>query len=215
MKNNCGGLIYLFINFTKRPGSLSKQQPVAKMLRHSRKNNLSCFKSLLVTGPWDKILTSLLPPIQSCSSKFWAWSCIASNFEKGWTGGHKCKIMDRPFKPNYGSVSQVLLQLVEAPLWGPEKKINKTTNKNDNTLETTKKMKQKCKNRIGEDIDKNQQHIWSSKVFNGRLVWHLIHTLKGLGGVNIINRLSEIQVVIKKIFLKVCYWKVSVLDVCW
>ena len=26
------------------------------------------------------------PPIQSCSSKFWAWSCIASNFEKGWRG---------------------------------------------------------------------------------------------------------------------------------
>ena len=27
-----------------------------------------------------------LPPIQSCSSKFWAWSCIASNSDKGWTG---------------------------------------------------------------------------------------------------------------------------------
>ena len=31
------------------------------------------------------------------------------------------------------------------------------------------------------------------------------HTLKGLGGVDIINRLSEIQVVIEKIFLKVHY----------
>ena len=31
------------------------------------------------------------------------------------------------------------------------------------------------------------------------------HTLKGLGGVDIINRLSEIQVVIEKIFLKVRY----------
>ena len=48
-----------------------------------RKNDLSCFKLLLVTGLWDKILTSLLPPIQSCSSKFWVWSCIARNFDKG------------------------------------------------------------------------------------------------------------------------------------
>ena len=56
------------------------------------KTNLSCFKSLLGTGLWDIILTSLLPPIQSCSSKFWAWSCIASNFDKGWRGDHKHKI---------------------------------------------------------------------------------------------------------------------------
>ena len=44
----------------------------------------------------------------------------------------------------------------QAPLRGPEKKetkISDTTNKNDNTLETTKK-KRKCKTRIGEDIDK-------------------------------------------------------------
>ena len=79
-----------------------------------RKNDLSCFKSLLVTGLWDIILTSLLPPIQSCSSKFWVWSCIASNFDKGWRGDHKHKIMDRPFMPKYGTVSQVLLQLVVA-----------------------------------------------------------------------------------------------------
>ena len=84
------------------------------MLRHSRKNNLSCFKALLVTGLWDKILTSLLRPIQRCSSKFWAWSCIASNFDKGRRGCCKHKIMDRPFKPKYGTVSQVLLQLVVA-----------------------------------------------------------------------------------------------------
>ena len=51
-----------------------------------RKTDLSCFKSLLVTGLWDVILTSLLPPIQSYSSKFWAWSCIANNFDKGWRG---------------------------------------------------------------------------------------------------------------------------------
>ena len=65
-----------------------------------RKNNLSCFKLLLVIGLWDIILTSLLPPIQSCSSKFWAWSCIASNFDKGWSH-HKHKIMDRSFMPKY------------------------------------------------------------------------------------------------------------------
>ena len=69
------------------------------------KNDLSCCKSLLLTGVWDIILTSLLPPIQSCSSKFWVWSCIASNFDKGWRGDHKHKIMDRPFMPKYGSVS--------------------------------------------------------------------------------------------------------------
>ena len=37
------------------------------------------------------ILTSLLPPIQSCSSKFWVWSCIASNFDKGWRGGSQAQ----------------------------------------------------------------------------------------------------------------------------
>ena len=56
-----------------------------------QKNKLSCFKSLLVTRLWDTciILTSLLFLMQSCSSKFWAWSCIASNFDKGWRGEHK------------------------------------------------------------------------------------------------------------------------------
>ena len=72
------------------------------------------FKSLLVTGLWDIILASLVSPIQSCSSKFWAWSCIASNFDKRWRRDHKHKIMDRPFMPNYAVVSQVLLQLVVA-----------------------------------------------------------------------------------------------------
>ena len=62
-----------------------------------RNNNLSCFKSLLVASRWD--MNSLLPPIQSCSSTFWVWSCIASNFDKGWRGDHKHKIMDRPFMP--------------------------------------------------------------------------------------------------------------------
>ena len=45
----------------------------------SRKNTLSCFKSLPFKGLWDIILTSLLPPIQICSSKFWAWSCIVND----------------------------------------------------------------------------------------------------------------------------------------
>ena len=53
---------------------------------------------------------------------------------------------------------------------------------------------------------KNQEHKRSSKPFKGRLVWHLIHTLKGFAGVDIINRLiSKIQVVIKKIFLEARY----------
>ena len=54
---------------------------------------------------------------------------------------------------------------------------------------------------------KNQQHIRSSKLFNGRLVWHLIHTLLKVWGVSrsVINRLSEIQVVNKKIFLEMRY----------
>ena len=78
-------------------------------------NGLSCFKSLLVTGLRDIILTSVLPPIQSCSSKSWVWSCIASNFDKRWRGGNqKHKIMDRPFMPKYGTVSHILLQLVVA-----------------------------------------------------------------------------------------------------
>ena len=86
------------------------------------KNNLSRFKSLLVTGLWDITLTYLLPPIQSCSCKFWAWSCIVSNFAKGWRGDHKHKIMDRPLIPKYGTVSQVLLQLVLVSVIWPSTK---------------------------------------------------------------------------------------------
>ena len=90
------------------------------------------------------------------------------------------------------------------------KKISNTTNKNDNTFGNDKKKKKekkrKCKNRIGEDIDKKstthtieQADPWSTSVALYK------HTLKGLGGADIINRLSEIQVVIKKIFFKVRY----------
>ena len=79
-----------------------KLQPVAKTCSVEtlwRENDLSWFKSLLVTGLWAKILTSLLPSFQSCSSKSWTCSCIASNFDKRWRGitstrswtGHLCQ----------------------------------------------------------------------------------------------------------------------------
>ena len=64
---------------------------------------------------------------------------------------------------------------------------------------TKKKKKRKCKNRIGEDIDKKstthtieQAVQWPTSVALNK------HTLKGLRGADIINRLSEIQVVIIK-----------------
>ena len=53
-----------------------------------------------------------------------------------------------------------------------KKKISNKTNKNDNTLEKTKKEMQMQKQNWGEHRLKNQQHIRSSKLFNGRLVWH-------------------------------------------
>ena len=73
-------------------------------------------------------------------------------------------------------------------------------------LRNDKKRNANAKTELGRTSIKNQQHIRSSKLFNSRLVWHFYtHTLKGLRGVEIINRLSEIQVVIKNIFLKVRY----------
>ena len=47
------------------------------------------------------------------------------------------------------------------------------------------------------------------------------HTLMGLGGVDIIGRLSRIEIIIKKFFLKVRYWIVNVptvgrsVECCW
>ena len=63
-------------------------EPVAKRLRYSDEKTtfLSPEISLLVTGLRDTILTSLPPSIQSCSSKFWAWSCIASTLIRGGGG---------------------------------------------------------------------------------------------------------------------------------
>ena len=76
-------------------------------------------KLLMISCLWNKILTSLLPSIQSCSLKSWASFYIASNFDRSRRGSqtqdyrqvssakisymYKCK------------VSQVFLQLVVAP----------------------------------------------------------------------------------------------------
>ena len=90
-----------------------------------------------------------------------------------------------------------------------KKEISNTTNMNDNTSETTKKKKKKKrkrKNRIGEDIDKKSTtHTMEQAVQWPTSVALNTHTLKGLGGVDIINRLSETQLAIEKIFLKVRY----------
>ena len=80
----------------------------------SRKNNLSSFKSLLVTGLWDKILTSPLPPFKVIPPSFEHGLVLLATLKRGGGGCHKHKIMDKPFKPKYGTVSQVLLQLVVA-----------------------------------------------------------------------------------------------------
>ena len=66
---------------------------------------------------------------------------------------------------------------------------------NDNTSETTKKKdrkKQKRKNRIGEDIDKKSTtHTIEQAVQWPTSVALNTHTLKGLGVVDIINRLEQ------------------------
>ena len=69
-----------------------------------------------------------------------------------------------------------------------------------------KKRNGNAKTELGTTSIKNQQHTRSSKLFNGRLVWHLIHTLLKVWGVStsVINRLNEIQVVNKKILLAKC-----------
>ena len=59
----------------------------------------------------------------------------------------------------------------------------------------------------GHRLKINNVRIRSSKLFNGRLARGALntHTLKRLGGVDIINRFCEIKVVIKKIFFEVRY----------
>ena len=76
-------------------------QRVAKVLRlsHEKPTFLAsnrCWSQVCEIKYWPPSS----PPIQSCSYKFWVWSCIASNFDKGGGGDHKRKIMDRPFMPN-------------------------------------------------------------------------------------------------------------------
>ena len=51
-------------------------------------------------------------------------------------------------------------------------------------LRNAKKRNANAKSELGRTSIKKQQHIRSSKLFNGRLVWHLIHTLLKVGGVS-------------------------------
>ena len=70
-------------------------QPDAKMSRHS--NNY--WK--LVTCLWDISLTTSLSSIQSCFCKFWAWSCVASNFDREegeWQGQDLRRAIDAPIR---------------------------------------------------------------------------------------------------------------------
>ena len=90
-------------------------QPVTKMLRHSHGEKRPFLLQIALGHRSVKYNTDLPPPSHSkLFLQVWVWSCIASNFDKGWSGNHKDKIMDRPFMPKYGTVSQVLLQLVVA-----------------------------------------------------------------------------------------------------
>ena len=63
-----------------------RHNQLQKYWDNPKKNDLSYFKSLLVTGLWDIIQTSLHPSIPRCSSKSWAWSSIACSFDKGRRG---------------------------------------------------------------------------------------------------------------------------------
>ena len=54
------------------------------------------------------MLTSLLPPIQS----FEHGLVLLATLIRGGGGGAQTQDRGRPFKPKYGTVSQVLLQLV-------------------------------------------------------------------------------------------------------
>ena len=63
-----------------------RHNQLQKYWDNPKKNDLSYFKSLLVTGLWDIIQTSLHPSIPRCSSKSWAWASIACSFDKGRRG---------------------------------------------------------------------------------------------------------------------------------
>ena len=94
----------------------------------------------------------------------------------------------------------------QAALRGPEKKNILIQLTRMTYFRNDKKRNGNAKTELGTTSIKNQQHIRSSKLFNGRLVWHLIHTLLKVWGVStsVINRLNEIQVVNKKILLAKC-----------
>ena len=77
----------------------SKQQPVVKMLRHSdKKLAFLASNGWQVTHLWNIALTTFLPSIENCSSKFLVWSSIAGNFCKG-RRDHKLKIVDSHLSP--------------------------------------------------------------------------------------------------------------------
>ena len=65
----------------------------------------------------------------------------------------------------------------QAPLRGPEKKNILIQLTRMTYFRNDKKRNGNAKTELGTTSIKNQQHIRSSKLFNGRLVWHLIHTL--------------------------------------
>ena len=51
-------------------------------------------------------------------------------------------------------------------------------------LRNDKKRNANAKTELRRTSIKNQQHIRSSKLFNGGVVWHLIHTLLKVWGVS-------------------------------
>ena len=76
-----------------------------------RKNDLSSFKSLLVTGLWYIILTSPSLPFKFVPpSVEHGLVLLATSLRGG--GGIKSARVERPFKANNSTMSQVLLQLV-------------------------------------------------------------------------------------------------------
>ena len=77
-----------------------------------RKNNLFSFKSLLVTaGLWYIILSSPSLPLKVVPASVEHGLALLATLIRG-GGGIKSTRVDRPFKANYSTMSQVLLQLV-------------------------------------------------------------------------------------------------------
>ena len=74
----------------------------------------------------------------------------------------------------------------QAPLRSPEKKKRKLVIQltRMTILRNDKKRNAKAKTELGRTPIKNQRRIRSSKLFNGRLVWLLIHALLKVWGVS-------------------------------